>query len=132
MTFIKYSFFSIFIVTGILFSCDKNQDKTFANATINFFSPTTNTIFKEGDTIKIEADISADVSMHGYKIYIFAPGESEPQLLVDRHTHGTIIYVRNTWIVPSTVAKGNMKIEIIALVDHEGQTVTAQKEMVIQ
>ncbi len=131
-SFIKYSFFSIYMIVVIMTSCDKNQDKTIANATINFYLPANNTTFSEGDTIKIEADISADVSMHGYKIYLFTPGESEPQLLVDRHTHGTIIYVRNTWIVPSTVGKGKMEIEIIALVDHEGQTVTAKKEVVIQ
>jgi hypothetical protein len=110
----------------------KTRTQLNANVAINFFLPTKNTIFGAGDTIKIEADISADVSMHGYKIYLFAPGKSEPQLLVDRHTHGTIIFVRNTWIIPTTVGKGKMEIDIIALVDHEGQTVTAKKEVVIQ
>jgi hypothetical protein len=129
---IKYRFLSVFMFAVVVVSCDKNQDTMNANVAINFFSPTNDTTFSAGDTIKIEADISADVSMHGYKIYLFAPGESEPQLLVDRHTHGTFIYVRNTWIVPSTIGKGKMDIEIIALVDHEGQTITAKKEVAIQ
>ena len=127
--------FRIFVIFGIictmaLISCSKdeggNQD-TF-NTKINFISPAADSEYRIGDTIKISAIITSDVSMHGYEILIHNKTQKDIIPLKNKHTHGKEILVNENWVV-NVSAESDIEIEIIAAIDHLGNQISAVKKV---
>jgi len=127
--------FRIFVIFGIfctmfLISCSKdevgNQD-TF-NTKINFISPAEDSEYSFGDTIKISATITSDVSMHGYEILIHNRTKKDIIPLKNKHTHGKEIILDENWIVDVKV-KTDLEIEIVAAIDHLGNQISAIRKV---
>jgi len=127
--------FRIFVIFGIIctifhISCSKdevgNQD-TF-NTKINFISPAADSEYSIGDTIKITAVITSDVSMHGYEILIHNKTQKNIIPLKNKHTHGKEILVNENWVV-NVGTESVVEIEIIAAIDHLGNQISAVKKV---
>ncbi|MBK9734843.1 MAG: hypothetical protein IPO92_07705 [Saprospiraceae bacterium] len=118
------------ICTMVLISCSKdvvgNQD-TF-NTKINFISPAADSECSIGDTIKISAVITSDVSMHGYEILIHNKTKKDIIPLKNKHTHGKEILINENWVV-NVSAESVIEIEIIAAIDHLGNQISAVKKV---
>lgn len=127
--------FRIFVIFGIfctmfLISCSKNEvgnQDTF-NTKINFISPASDSEYSMGDTIKISAVITSDVSMHGYEILIHNKTQKKIIPLKNKHTHGKEITLDENWIV-DVKDKSDLEIEIVAAIDHLGNQISAIRKV---
>ncbi len=125
----KYSF--IFIYSLFFLSCSKNtetvQDKF--NTRIVFHTPDEGNEYRKGDTIFIRAEITSDVSMHGFEILIHPGITGQSVSLKSKHTHGKVIQAETYWVADID-RKSEVQIEVVAAIDHLGNNLSAFRHIV--
>ncbi len=120
-TFIMIAFSAILLFTA----CEKDQLDDIAALTIEISSPRSGQTFSLGDTVRIEANISATKELHGWKVVIRKKADNSVVFSRDRHTHGTSLKVNQTW-VNNVNQHSDMILEVTAALDHSGSNLKTE------
>lgn len=91
-------------------------------ATISIASPMANQMVTSNQAITIQATISGLATIHGYKLFIRKKSDSTVLFTKDVHEHATNITVSETWTVPVVTAHTDLELEVVATLDHDGNT----------
>jgi len=122
---IKYTTGLLLAVALLLQACQKkdNTVATPAQVNISISSPVNGQTFHSSDTVLIKADVSYPTELHGYEIKI--TDTATGLILFDdaQHVHNDHFSINEQWNdKPSQAA--TLKMEVIAEVDHDGNTAT--------
>lgn len=126
----QFIFLTIFFTIGLIYSCDKQDDlivQNKFNTVVKFITPNENQKFLKGDTIHIQADITSDVSMHGYEILLYT-SLKDTMIIAGKHTHGQSIHVDEFWVVDRDAAQ-TVEIDMVALIDHLGNNLSRKRKV---
>ncbi|HLO56710.1 MAG TPA: hypothetical protein VK169_20610 [Saprospiraceae bacterium] len=126
-------YLTIILISIFTLSCskDESEEVDLKNTQISITKPTENLIVSKGDTLRIEAIITSDVSMHGYEIIIHDLATKTQQSIIDKHTHGKKLSITQSWIT-SNETLGEKEIEVVAIIEHTGLKTSAKRKLVIQ
>ncbi|HMN90220.1 MAG TPA: hypothetical protein PKD70_12540 [Saprospiraceae bacterium] len=100
-------------------ACEKDQLDDTSAVNIEITSPRAGQAFSLGDTVRIEANISAAKELHGWEVVIRKKADNSVVFSRDRHTHGTSLKVNQTW-VNNVSRHSDMILEVTAALDHSG------------
>lgn len=118
----------IFLIvnTLIVFSisaCTKHKDDvedTTPKASIQFYNPTQNAVYKSTDSVAIEAKAISTATIHGYDIVIRKAEDTSRLYFKHIHDHNDTLNVASKW--SPTVANTSLQVEIVLYLDHDGHT----------
>jgi hypothetical protein len=120
-TFTMIAFSAMVLFTA----CEKDQLDDVSAVNIEIISPKAGQTFSLGDTVRIEANISAAREMHGWKVVIRQKSDNKIVFEKDRHTHGTSLKVNQTW-VNNVRQHSDMILEVTAALDHSGSNLKTE------
>jgi len=118
----------------ILTSCKKDEEDNKTNdnnnppaltANITVAEPVAGSTFAFGTEVHIEATVTADFDMHGYEAYLINLSADDTVWSVDAHAHGTTYSIHDHWTNDVT-DHSDMKLKIIATLDHDGAKATKE------
>ncbi len=123
----------ILVVSLFAVSCDKDDDmpQDLKNTQIKIIKPVENLTIIKGDTIKIEAEVTSDVSMHGYEIIIHDLATKTQQSILDKHAHGNQLLISHS-LITTNETSGEKEIEVVAIIDHTGLKTSARRKFTIK
>lgn len=113
----KYLILSAAILASAFTSC-KKEDEHATEATITINTPAANMMYDYGDTVFVNATISADEAMHGWMLG-FTDESSNELFMVDAHEHAATYNVDTFW-VNNVTATTHVTVKLTATVDHDG------------
>jgi len=105
-----------------LTSCKKDgnsKNKTSADITIT--APTEMQTFEQNATVNITGTIAYADGLHGYQLIIRKKSDNSVTFQKDEHAHGASINFNQSW-VNNLDGHNDMELEVIAIIDHEGNT----------
>lgn len=109
----------ILVPLAILASCQKtgNTEAQPDEVTIEISSPGSGAVYKKGDIVDINAEISYTGMMHGYIIRI--SDDAGNTIYEDEgHSHGDFINIKEQWTDTLSSIK-NLQLEITAVINHD-------------
>ena len=112
------------LASFIVVSCTKHRGDIEQNIpayTINFSSPTTSSVYHNGDSVTIQAIGISSETVHGYDVIIKKPNDSTKIFFQHVHNHNDTLYINQKWKNPFTVAT-NLEAQVILYLDHDGNT----------
>jgi hypothetical protein len=110
-----------------LASCQK-KDNTLVDASQVVFSvssPLSNQVYHKGDTVQILANISYPTELHGYEVKIIDTTTGFIVYDNPTHVHDDHFSVNEQWI-DSAAQQQHLKLEVIAVIDHDGDNAIKQ------
>lgn len=96
-----------------------------ASAEITIYSPSESQGFDKGDTVFIKAKISGSAEMHGYEVHLRRVSDNAEMFLDDKHIEATNYDINGYWVNDGAI-KSDMVLEVVANLDHEGNTKSQQ------
>lgn len=124
------SIFVTLLLAG-LYSCQKkdNTPATPASVSINISSPASGALYRNGDTVFIDADVSYLSELHGYEIKI--TDTLSGFILYDdvQHVHDDHFSIHDKFVSTAAQATG-LKLSVVAAIDHDGNN--AEKDISFQ
>ena len=121
----KHIFPILFILASVIMvSCTKHRGDIEQNIpayTINFSSPTTSSVYHNGDSVTIQAVAISSETVHGYDVIIKKPNDSTKIFFQHVHNHNDTLYINQKWKNTFTVA-ANLEAQVILYLDHDGNT----------
>jgi hypothetical protein len=118
-------FISGIFLTLCITSCQK-KDNTLIDASqvvINISSPQQNQTYHMGDTIQINADVTYPTELHGYEVKITDTVTGFIVYDDAVHVHDDHFSIQDKWVNTATQPQ-NLKLQLIALLDHNGDDAT--------
>lgn len=116
----KTSFYSVIAVLVFVIFSLGCSDESERYSTITIYDPTPNQAFALGDTVFVNALITANIELHGYSVEIKNLSSGEEMHAIEQHSHGGNIPVGTFWI--NTVSENsNMRAYVIAHIDDNGK-----------
>ena len=112
------------LASVIMVSCTKHRGDIEQNIpayTINFSSPTTSSVYHNGDSVTIQAIGISSETVHGYDVIIKKPNDSTKIFFQHVHDHNDTLYINQKWKNTFTVAT-NLEAQVILYLDHDGNT----------
>lgn len=108
--------------------CQKkdNTTPTPSAVDISIASPTASTVYHNGDTVFMNADIAYSTELHGYEVKVT---DTASGLIVyddDQHVHDDHFSIRDKWVGAGNTALV-YKLAIIVALDHDGNN--AEKDI---
>lgn len=94
-------------------------------ASIAFSSPAEGTVYRNGDTVTIEAVAVSTEDFHGYTVSITKAGDTATYFLQEVHAHNDTLAIRHQW-KDTLTAPANLEARITLVVDHDGNTLTGK------
>jgi hypothetical protein len=124
-----YSIIFISIVVLLASGCQKKDETPVQPDKVSFdvLSPHASQAFKKGDTVFIKADISYVSQLHGYSVSITDESTGAVVYSNEDHAHGDHFSIDEYWVDSLGNNNKALKLDIIAVIDHENNT--AQKEV---
>lgn len=125
-----FNFIFLGAACAISFVSCKKEDKNdetpaIPRATITINNPASGAMFNLGATVDIDVDITAAVEMHGYEAYLINESAGDTVWSSDAHVHGDSYEIIDQW-VNNVADHSDMKLRIIAEMDHDGHTSTKE------
>lgn len=115
----SYALINICCVLMILFAVGCTKETT-RYSTITIYNPTLNQTFCAGDTVHVNALITADIELHGYSVIIKNLTSGQQVHTIDQHSHGGTIPIGTFWI--NTVSEdSDMRVYINAHIDDDSK-----------
>lgn len=118
----------IFSISVSLTACKRDKEdeqpqtpNPALTANISVSSPEENASYTLGEEVHINATVTADFQMHGYHVYIINLTADDTVFYVHPHAHGTSYDIHEHWTNDVT-EHSDMKLKIIATLDHDGTT----------
>lgn len=93
-------------------------------ATITITAPTEGQVVLGNNTMNITGSINGIATVHGYILKIHPQGDTTTLFKKDVHIHDKNVTIAETWAVPAVTAPTNYSLEVIAKLDHDGNTLT--------
>ncbi|MCG9912279.1 MAG: hypothetical protein MH137_13375 [Flavobacteriales bacterium] len=112
-------FFSI-LVMG-LSACKEKHDHD-NTATITVSKPIENAQFHHGDTVFINAVITAESAMHGWEVQIRKKSDLSVVFEQDAHDHAATFNINTYWVNNLGSAHNDMELVVTAEINHDGNT----------
>ena len=116
--------FAICIAAFIVAGCVKHSQEEEApvlTASIAFLKPTSGDIFHKGDSINIQAFVTAAQELHGFDLLIRKAGDASSYFFTHIHDHGDTIRVNQSWL-DTLSSPANLEAELTIYLDHELHT----------
>jgi hypothetical protein len=117
----KFIFASLALafVVGLV-ACRKSDNSVVApSATITIVSPGTSEDFQPGDTINIQATITANATLHGYHIAIVNRETGDSVFHASSHEHASTLTVNEQW-VNDLGGAADLRLYISSAINHDG------------
>lgn len=119
-------------ISTTLFSCKKEElhDTVKASGTITISKPHEQQVFSTGDTVHIDAQLTANVQLHGYKMSIVA---ENGDTLLSKSDHGHLdgIELHEAW-VNTLASPQSLKLTISTKLDHHGNNLERSVDFRVQ
>lgn len=128
---LKQLLLGLVITTLFCTACKKNKHSKLNTgnsdskntAVITITSPSLNQEFGYRVNITVSGKIEANQELHGYKLVIYQKSDNWERFSKQVHTHGKTIEFNESW--ENTVEEmQDMELEVIAITDHDGSTVS--------
>lgn len=122
----KITFLSMFLLAtvSLVTSCKKDDDHDETpTAEIVIASPTAGQEFMDADTVNINATITGTAAMHGWELHLRKVSDQTDVFSADAHDHAASYTIAETW-VNNLTDHTELQLEIIATLDHDGNTAT--------
>lgn len=123
-----------FAACGILFTACKKDEETTPHhhneVTIEITKPTTNAYVFCNDTNPLEVHIHATEQIHGYEVKLINTTDNSVVWEKHDHIHGTHVEITDN-IVSTICAETPAKLEVTAIVDHDGNTKVASIDVLL-
>jgi hypothetical protein len=126
-------YLTILLISIFTLSCSKDESSEvdLKNTQISISKPVENLPISKGDTLHIEAIITSDVSMHGYEIIIHDIASKTQQSIINKHTHGKQISVKQSWNT-SNETLGEKEVEVVAIIEHTGLKTSLKRNFILK
>jgi hypothetical protein len=126
-------YLTILLISIFTLSCrkDDSAEVDVKNTQISISKPVENLPISKGDTLHIEAIITSDVSMHGYEIIIHDIASKTQQSIINKHTHGKQISVKQSWNT-SYETLGEKEVEVVAIIEHTGLKTSLKRTVILK
>ena len=105
---------------ALITACKKEHEHT-NESTITIANPLAGTIYNQGDTVFINATITAAEAMHGWEIKLKNKTADVEVFSDEEHAHAATYSIAGYW-VNNVTADSDMELEITATIDHDGNT----------
>jgi hypothetical protein len=92
------------------------------HAIITITSPVSNAIVLKNTNLNITGSINAIATVHGFTYKIHPQGDTATLFKKTVHIHEKNITITESWPVPAVIAQTNYELEVIANLDHAGNT----------
>lgn len=108
-------------------SCEKkekghdHQEPPATTTTITITTPTEGQAIDHHAMVNVTGKIESNVELHGYKIIIRQKSDNSVKFEQNKHAHGTTINFNESW-ENNVDGMQDMELEVIAVVDHDGNT----------
>jgi hypothetical protein len=89
--------------------------------TINFSSPTAASVYRNGDSVLIQAVGISTKTVHGYDVIIKKPNDTTKIFFKHVHDHNDTLLINQKWKNTLT-APTNLEAQVILYLDHDGHT----------
>ncbi len=126
-------YLTILLISIFTLSCSKDESSEvdLKNTQISISKPVENLPISKGDTLHIEAIITSDVSMHGYEMIIHDIASKTQQSIINKHTHGKQISVKQSWNT-SNETLGEKEVEVVAIIEHTGLKTSLKRNFILK
>jgi hypothetical protein len=117
-----------------LISCTKHRGDVEQNIpvyTISFSSPTTSSVYRNGDSVAIQAIGISSETVHGYDVIIKKPNDTTKIFFKHVHDHNDTLVINQKWKNNMTAAT-NLEAQVILYLDHDGHTGTKKTGFKVQ
>ena len=111
-------------------SCNKSDDQPQPPAPkFQVVAPVANQVYNQGDTIFMHAIVTADLTLHGYHIWLTNPSTGDSLFHVHEHAHATMLEAKHHW-VDTFSSSADLLFTISTAINHDGDV--AVKEVPIK
>lgn len=115
-------YLGILMALVVFLSSCKDEDHDENNAVIEISAPLAGSMYNNGDTVFLNATVTAEEAMHGWELYIRKKTDQTQIFTADAHDHAATYTIAEYWVNDVT-QDTEMELEIIATIDHDGTTV---------
>ncbi|KAA9345834.1 DUF4625 domain-containing protein [Adhaeribacter soli] len=117
---------SLLIFSAAITSCKDDDDTTIKPTTndITLTTPADGAVVNAGQTVTITGNITGEKELHGYNVIIRQKADSKVLFTKENHAHSTSIAINESWAVDTVAKYKELEMEIIATLDHSGNTLT--------
>jgi len=122
-------YFSLVLgVTVFVSSCKKEEDDHHdVPATIEIAAPLATGMYNQGDTVFINATVTAEAAMHGWELHLRKKADQTEVFAADAHDHAATYNISEYWI-NNVTSDTQMELEVMATIDHDGNTANKKVE----
>ena len=126
-----YLIICIPITLSLVSGCQKKDDTPVQpdKVAIDLMTPCEHQEYKNGDTIFVKANVNYVSQLHGYAVTISDKNTGKIFYNNEDHAHGDHFSIDEYWI--DTLGNNNeaLKLEVIAVIDHENNTANKEIEL---
>lgn len=111
----------IIVFVLIVSGCQK-KDQTPpqpSKVSFNVISPKEGQVFKQGDTVAINIQVSYISQLHGYTLKITNAAQTQTYFEKENHVHGDHFEINEKWI-DTLPGETRLSLELETVIDHEG------------
>jgi len=120
----RYLIMLSLLLSLILLACEKPPIAPSQEEIDSFLlSPQPGDTFRRGETIRIQANFSAeDWEMHGYELYVLDTSTYDLLFSAGLHTHDGLLAIDTSWVYTDSLPRA-AELEIRCHIDHKGNYV---------
>lgn len=107
--------------SAVLMAGCKKDEHTPNTADIQIAAPVDSHTYEYGDTVSVNATITAPEPMHGWELHLRKTADQSEVYTTDAHDHAATYNVTGYW-VNNVTEHTPMELEVIATIDHDGNT----------
>ncbi len=110
------------ILIAFINACDRHDHHVApASVNIEILKPQTGLAYGPGDSVKMHINITSPAPMHGYELHITRLSDNKEVYYKEKDLHEKDCNIREFWMYNEN-CNSEMELEIIAHIDHEGNT----------
>lgn len=117
---------TILSILSFTISCKDEHDHSdnpAVSADIQIMSPVTGSVFHSGDTVYIKANITSAAELHGFDVVITNASIDSVVFNTNGHAHAKTQNIDTFW-VNNVMGHSDMKLDVMAIIDHDGNKTT--------
>ena len=120
---LKAVFAAFLLAISASFSaCNNDDDDVVPAAEITITTPADGGIVNAGESVAITGTIAGNTEIHGYTLTVRQKSDSKVLFTKEIHDHSKDITINETWAVDTVAKYKELEMEILATLDHDGNT----------
>ena len=114
-------FFAVALSAAAFISaCNKSDDPPQPPAPqFQVIAPVPDQVYHEGDTVFINGAVTADVTLHGYHIWLTNPATGDSLFHIHEHVHANMLEMKHQWVDTFSNA-ADLLLTISTAINHDG------------